>query len=92
MEQLCSTLRNRETMWVLYILFAFSVHEGARVCVNVCLSAKRECAGVLLWRFAAEKRSMLGFIIRIQGSPLALVISQTCPRAPKQGKWEGGWK
>lgn len=33
---------------------------------------------------------MLGFIIRVQGSPLAPVISQICPKAPKQGEREEG--
>lgn len=37
-----------------------------------------------------QKQSMLGFIIRVQGSPLAPVISQICPKAHKQGGREEG--
>lgn len=39
-----------------------------------------------------QERSTLGFIIRVQGSPLAPVISQICPKAANQceGGEEGG--
>lgn len=45
----------------------------------------RVCCGL------GQERGMLGFIIRVQASPLASVISHICPKAPRQaGREEGG--
>lgn len=33
---------------------------------------------------------MLAFIIRVQGSPLASVLGQICPKAARQAEREGG--
>lgn len=62
------------------------------VCVHESMSILAEaavCVQVLVV-VLLQKDSMLGFVIRIQGSPLAPVISQTCPKAPKQGEREEG--
>lgn len=37
-----------------------------------------------------QKQSTLGIITRVQGSHLAPVIAQICPKTPKQGKKEEG--
>lgn len=53
------------------------------LCKSECLSANSDaCASMLV------KRGMLGFIIRIQGSPLLPVIYLTCPKGTKQGERE----
>lgn len=56
-----------------------------RVCILHCTCELRcaEAAG------GGQERSTLGFIIRVQGSPLAPVISQICPKAAKQGERGG---
>lgn len=63
------------------------VHVCIRMCVCALLadSAVRVVCGGL-----RQKQSMLGFIIRVRGSPLAPVISQICPKAPKQCEREEG--
>lgn len=50
-----------------------------RMCVCMCV-----CGGL------GQEWSMLAFIIRVQGSPLASVISQICPKAARQAEKEEG--
>lgn len=60
---------------------------GRRVCVCVRL---RMCVCMCVCGGLGQEWSMLAFIIRVQGSPLASVISQICPKAARQAEKEEG--
>lgn len=65
---------------------------GGNYCACKCIYVQIYVAKAADWLIVGllQKQSLLAFNIWLQGSPLATLISQACPQAPKHGEREDG--